>query len=226
MTERDDEIAAILHELTAPAAPRDDNPFLKVLNDFAGALNRHDVVEATIEQMAHPKVFSLVTFPKYRRDRPSHMLTFLLDTQKASLVSDLGEMKFTYLTSNELWVALTEFLRNSAFPTTLQQYAEEITQPVEGFLRSGTPAEPSITDAGILVPAVSQQILGSSAVEAQIQLAVEPQPFPFATDYAPVRKYKWLASSGYLMSVDRIVPSGGGLMVEGIAKGVLARYRG
>jgi hypothetical protein len=221
MASRKDEVTRILEQLAGANEPEDSNPFVMALQEFAKALSANKAVDAAVEQMAHPQVVSLVTYPKYRRDHRSYMMTFYLEPSGARMLTEFGQEAARYPTPEDLWKGLLAFLTNSAFPTTLRQYAEIVSEPVEGFLRPGEPEVPSRQDAAVLIGASSQEVLGKAQPGEVVSVCGEARPFPFTVGYSAGREYAWLVSSGYYMEVTQIEGTDNALRITGRAAGLL-----
>jgi len=108
--------------LRAIADPRDaekENPLESAIQEFAAELNRVSPwVQADLVPGGHPQLRSFVTGPKTRRDIRNVMLSFWIGPDRVRSTGDKRELK----SREEVFVYLSEFATDSAFPRAIEEY--------------------------------------------------------------------------------------------------------
>jgi hypothetical protein len=176
---------------SAPAAQLDG-----VLREFVRTLmDAEPYVGAAIEIGHLPQMRSFVTWPRYRRDERSIMLTFWWDGTAMRVVNDVNREPFR--SPEALSDYLVNFLENSAFPETLVSYERRCKEDVDGFLRVTSLIDTDPDEVMVAVRAADQKKLAEAQPGAVLNLTVHPEPVAGTAQYSERGTYKYLNSGGF-----------------------------
>lgn len=199
---------------SAPAAPFDGK-----LKEFVRTLMEAEpYVGAAIEIGHLPQMRSFVTWPRYRRDERSIMLTFWWDGTAMKVVNEVNREPFN--SPDTLSDYLVNFLENSAFPETLAWYERRCKEDVDGFLRMTSLIDADPDDVMVIVHAADQKKLAEAQPGAVLNLTVQPEPVAGTAQYAERGTYKYLNSGGFGLRLTRHASSDGKIQLSGEVMGL------
>lgn len=189
--------------------------FIDILEEFVSTLKTmYPFLGAAIEKGKRQQMWSFVTWPRYRRNERTIMLTFWWDGETMKALGDDKPAPFD--TPEELKDYLVDFLENSAFDLTLETYGELCHEEIEGFLRTASLVQPSADDVMVIVDAADQQAIATAHPGDQITLKVNPYG-NIAAYLANTQEYGWLSSGGYGLRITEHRQEGEDIVIIGTA---------
>ena len=179
-------------ELTMP------EPLVRTLEDFRVALNEGPSIRAELRTGSHPRMRTLVVYPKYRRDISAVVLTFWVDRDAVRVTGPTGEV---FADKDKLEAYLADFAEKSAFPSTVAEFRQLQEENVHGVLRVAGLFEDSPTDVPVLVEAADHNRLAKRALEddvaTQEAVGVVIEDRPSMGTFDPSTIYLFLESGGF-----------------------------
>ncbi|WP_437279367.1 hypothetical protein WME90_02070 [Sorangium sp. So ce375] len=130
-------------------------------------------------------------YPKYRRDVSTMLLTFWLDGDSVRVMNMNGT---TFHEPEKLGAFLADFVEQSAFPATVDEYRRLQSKDVHGMLRVRGISQNDPADVPVLVGASEHNEMAKRVLDRQlgtphgIRVVLEEHPtkarFDAATEYA------------------------------------------
>ncbi len=187
-----------------------DNPYRQVLADVAEGLT-DGFVEARVVQGTGGR-FILQLAPAFRPGRAVAMLTVLVRSTSAEILLNTPRIAAT---PDELTEILKAYVTAPEFLESLQEIADLVKQPVEGYLKS-RPGTVSHHDVMLEVSPEKQRNIAQS-VGREITLNLPISTFPGAGKFSPKSNYRILDSAGFTitLSKDVVEQENGELLIVG-----------
>jgi len=179
-----------------PVAVAADNVFLNLIREFAATLNKSPFMRAEVRQNPESKVHAIVVRPRYRRDIESPILNFWITAHGVRVLGSAKDEMFNPETLTKFFV---EFATESAFPQTVEQFAEICNEDVDATLweKRGVWGP---HDASVIVSAADQKRLAETAeqhpgerFEVKVTLDIKSPHSKFSKSH----EYRYLESGGY-----------------------------
>ena len=204
----DQYIDDLKHHAGRPVAGPAGGPILEVLQAFCDKLNQLEYVRCAIEPGPVPWIVNFVTYPRFRPELRSIMLSFHYSgADRSRVVAVRGEP----MDVDALWAYLAEFLRYSEFPNTLAHYESMASQDVAAGLKLEWSVGDFPDDVPVIVSAKDQEVLvrkGENRDEEPIDISVRlDRRFNLGT-YDASEKYRFLDSAGAVLRIARHAPEG------------------
>jgi hypothetical protein len=193
-------------------------PFDDVLNQFVATLTSEaPYVGAAIEKGQRPQMRSLVTWPRYRRDERTIMLTFWWDGTTMRVLDERDRPPFS--SPDDLSDYLVDYLEKSPFLETLAEYDRRCKEDVDGFLRTENLVDGTPNDVMVVVQAADQKRLAEAVPGSMVNLVVVPERLPSTGEYSDKAGYRYLSSAGYGVRVITHGLAGGKVHLSGEVMG-------
>lgn len=171
--------------------------FDRVLTEFVDTLRAEEsYLGASIEKAAHqPQLRSFVTWPRYRRDERTIMLSFWWDGTTMRVLNEQKRDPFD--SPDALSEYLLDFLEKSAFRWTLTEYEARCKEPVDGYLRTTSLVDAGPNDVMVVVSSAQQKELVEAKPGTTLNLVVLPDPVAGTAEYRERAGYGFLYSGGF-----------------------------
>lgn len=198
------------------------SPLVQTLEDFRATLDEPPWIRAELHTMGHPRRRTLFVYPKYRRDVSTMLLTFWLDRDSVRVMS-MNDA--TFHEPEKLGAFLADFVEQSAFPSTVDEYRRLQSENVQGMLRVRGISQNDPADVPVLVGAPEHNEMAKRVLDRQIDtpygIHVVIEEHPTKARFDPGTEYVCLDSAGFGLRivggtrVDASFPSGKVLQLHG-----------
>jgi hypothetical protein len=173
-------------------------------------------VDAEAEQPTDNRL-AIYIWPKYRATNRMQLASFWWDGSHIRSLGTRGEAPPLDATAFE--VKLRELAQNAELASTLEEFKESYSSPVQGTLRlENNPGKPSPGDVLVIVSSTElERLAKSKAHRGNVSLSVQlPEPEPLGK-YDPKGTYTYLAVETYAANIyshHMPVPAPQGQLVE------------